>query len=84
MEPAAFTLQNLIAAIDRNQFRVTDHADEESNADRLRLDDILQSVRRGEIIEAYPHNRPFPSCLILGLTAAGVPVHMRLGVQSSK
>jgi len=29
-------------------------------------DTIIGVIMKGEIIEDYPHNAPFPSCLILG------------------
>lgn len=29
----------------------------------------------GEIIEDYPSDRPYPSCLVFGCTFAGDPVH---------
>lgn len=28
---------------------------------------VLQAIKKGEIIEDYPEDKPFPSCLILGL-----------------
>ena len=40
-----------------------------------RLDEILFSVLRGEIIEDYLTDQPYPSCLILGTTPAGVAIH---------
>ena len=55
--------------------RVTDHANEEAAADRLTLAEIYFSVLHGEIIEDYPTHQPYPSCLILGKTDAGEPVH---------
>ncbi len=30
---------------------------------------------RGEIIETYPNDKPYPSCLIFGLTYGLDPVH---------
>jgi hypothetical protein len=29
-----------------------------------------------EIIEEYPEDKPYPSCLILGFTKANKPIHM--------
>ena len=65
----------IIAAIRANRFRVTDHADEEAAADRLRLDQIVFSVEHGEIIEDYPTDRPYPSCLVYGRDHEDEPVH---------
>lgn len=54
---------------------MTDHADEEAHADRLSLDEVFSSVLQGEVIEDYPQDKPFPSCLVFGLTFHGEPVH---------
>ena len=68
-------VEDIVDAIRHNRFRITDHADEEARADRLSFDEIFFSVFQGEIIEDYPDDMPYPSCLIYGDTFAGVPVH---------
>ena len=57
-------IESIIEAIRRNRIRITDHADEEVQADRLSFDEVFASVFQGEIIEAYPEDRPYPSCLV--------------------
>ena len=66
---------DIIEAIRNRRVRITDHADEEAAADRLALHDIYASVLHGEVIEDYPTDRPYPSCLVFGWTADGAPVH---------
>lgn len=44
-------------------------------ADQLKFKDICFSVLHGEIIEDYLDDEPHPSCLILGKTSIGDPVH---------
>ncbi len=68
-------INNIIDAIRVNRVRISDHADEEAEADCLTFDEIYFSVLHGEIIESYPTDKPYPSCLILGKTFSGVPVH---------
>lgn len=68
-------IEDLIEAIRGNRVRITDHADEEAQADRLSYEEVYFSVLQGEIIEDYPTGRPFPSCLIYGDTFSGDPVH---------
>ena len=68
-------IEDLVKAILGDRVRITDHADEEAHADALSLDEVLSSVHSGEIIENYPEDRPFPSCLVLGRTDHGDPVH---------
>jgi hypothetical protein len=65
----------IIEAIESNRIRVTDHADEEAAADKITLDEIFFSVLRGEIIEHYPTDQPYPSCLIFGTIPSGIAIH---------
>ncbi|MEK7476808.1 MAG: DUF4258 domain-containing protein [Candidatus Coatesbacteria bacterium] len=42
----------------------------------IKVDEIVQALDVGEIIEEYPDDRPYASCLMLGRTAAGRPLHV--------
>lgn len=55
--------------------RVTDHADEEAQNDRLTYKEIFSSVANGEIIEEYPRDKPYPSCLVYGESDNNEPIH---------
>ena len=56
---------NLIAeAIRTDRIRITDHADEEAQADSVSVPKALAGVAVGEIVEQYPDDKPYPSCLI--------------------
>ena len=68
-------LEDIVDAIRHNRLRITDHADEEAHADHLSFDEIYVSVLQGEIIEDYPDDKPYPSCLIYGDAFNGEPVH---------
>jgi len=68
-------IDDIINAIRLNRMRITDHADEEAQADRLSFDEVFVSVIQGEIIESYPDDWPYPSCLVYGVTFQGDPVH---------
>jgi len=65
----------LQTAVRLGKVKITDHADEESWNDRLSLADIYTATLDGEVIEDYPADRPYPSCLVFGRTAGGEPVH---------
>lgn len=69
------TIQDIISAIRGNRVRITDHADEEAHADRLSFDEIFVSVLQEEIIEEYPDDKSYPSCLIYGNNFLGEPIH---------
>ncbi len=68
-------IKDIIDAIRNQRIRITDHADEEAQAGHLSFDEVFVSVLQGEVIEEYPDDKPFPSCLIYGDTFSGDPVH---------
>lgn len=68
-------LSQILESIKSGKIRISDHADEEAQTDNLLLEEILESVRVGEIIEDYPEDKPYPSCLIFGKTSKGDPIH---------
>ena len=67
--------KEIAEAIRLGMFRITDHAYEEALSDNLTFEEIIASVVQGEIIEQYPTDRPYPSCLIFGENLRNEPVH---------
>ena len=45
--------------------------------------DVLNAIKNGEIIETYPDDYPYPSCLLLG-EYEGKPLHIVCGVGNNK
>ena len=43
------------------------------------MDDVVGTLINGEIIEQYPTDYPFPSCLVLGHTKVGKVLHIVCG-----
>ena len=39
-------------------------------------DEVGEAMDSPELIEEYPEDRPYPSCLLLGFTTAGRPLHV--------
>jgi hypothetical protein len=69
------SIEDLIRSIGEGKVLITDHTDEEAEADVLSFDEVYFSVVHGEIIDEYPTDRPYPSCLVYGDTFGGDPVH---------
>jgi len=42
----------------------------------IKIKNIIHCISNGEIIEYYPDDYPFPSCLILGYSSLGVGIHV--------
>jgi len=53
----------------------------ERNIKFAEVDEILDRV---EVIEEYPEDRPFTSCLILGFTRSNKPSHMVFSVNNEE
>ena len=68
-------ISDIVDAIRSGRIRITDHADEEAQNDRLSYEEIFFSVFTGEIIENYPEDKLYPSCLVYGRTFKDEPVH---------
>ena len=68
-------IDNLIDAIKNDRIRITDHADEEAHNDNLSFEEVITSVLNGQVIEDYPTDRPFPSCLVFGENYKREPIH---------
>lgn len=55
---------------------ITAHAAERARQRGILSRDVRNAVETGEIIEQYPDDFPFPSCLILGKDLAGNSIHI--------
>ena len=68
-------IEDIRDAVRNGRIVFTRHANIEAQADQLSDSELSNSVLTGEIIEAYLDDRPYPSCLIYGVTPEGNPVH---------
>ena len=57
------------------RFEFSFHANRALQDDQISDDEIQDSVQSGEIIEDYPDDIPYPSCLIYGRIGGTDPVH---------
>ena len=55
---------------------ISDHAAIRFRQRGLKVKDIRCAVNNGEIIEQYPEDFPFPSCLVLGKTTDEKFIHV--------
>lgn len=71
-------LERLREAIKSGRFEWRKHTLVRLAERNIFQDTIIQVITKGEIIEDYPHNTPFPSCLILGYVK-DKPYHVVVG-----
>lgn len=55
---------------------MTQHSSERCRQRGIKKRDIRNAVLNGEIIEQYPNDFPFPSCLVRGLSLENKIIHV--------
>ena len=62
----------------RRQYEFSKHAVDQSIIREINVAEVEQAIlSRSEVIEDYPEDKYGPSCLILGFTNAGRPLHVQ-------
>ena len=61
---------------------ITQHSRRRFDERGIKIQDVCQTIQSGQIIEQYPDDFPFPSCLILGYSE-GRPVHVCASIQDN-
>ncbi|MCD8053779.1 MAG: DUF4258 domain-containing protein [Lachnospiraceae bacterium] len=63
--------------------KITVHAAKRLEQRGILLKDIISSIQTGEIIEQYPDDYPYPSCLILGQNTGRSLIHTVIGMNET-
>lgn len=63
-------------AIKKNDYEISFHAVQKTLVREIWKEDIESAILNGKIIEEYPDDTPYPSCLILGYTMKNEPLHI--------
>ena len=73
------SLQAIRDKVNRRQYEFSRHAVDQSILRDIGVTDVEEAVLgRSEVIEDYPDDKWGPSCLILGFTKSGRPLHIQL------
>ena len=63
-------------------FEFAKHAVDQSIIRHVTVQEAREAFANGEVIEDYPEDKYGPSCLILGFTRAGRPLHIQCSYPS--
>ena len=63
---------------------VTGHALLRMQQRKISYCDIKNAILTGEIIEVYPEDYPYPSCLIMGFSVDAKKIHVVVGSSETK
>src|SRR3989338_1646500 len=73
-------LEQIRHKIFEGEYKITRHAQRRCDSREISLEEIKQVMLTGEIIENYPHDKPYPSCLILGHIRTRQPLYVLCAV----
>ena len=83
MEPNEVDVNNLEAVLEQiraqaaaENIRITQHAQQEMVEEDITLDEVLETIATGQILENYPEHRRGACCLLNGFTHSGRPIHI--------
>ncbi|MBI3268146.1 MAG: DUF4258 domain-containing protein [Planctomycetes bacterium] len=72
----ALTIEELRAALAAGRYQLSTHALRRVIERKLTAEMIRAAGDGAEVIEDYPDDKYCPSCLLLGFTPDGVPLHV--------
>ena len=75
-------IEQIRAKVAAGMFELSRHAVDQSIIRRITVEEARAAFANGEIIEDYPEDKYGPSCLILGFTLAGRPLHIQCSYPS--
>ncbi|MBT9131989.1 MAG: hypothetical protein DDT32_00828 [Syntrophomonadaceae bacterium] len=76
-------LEEIQAKILRREYEFSKHAVDQSIVRDISVAEVEEAISgRTEVVEDYPDDKYGPSCLILGFTKAGRPLHLQCSYPS--
>jgi anti-sigma28 factor (negative regulator of flagellin synthesis) len=75
-------IEQIRAKIQAGQFEFSKHAVDQSILRQIGVQELREAITNGEIIEDYPEDKYGASCLVLGFTRAGRPLHIQFSYPS--
>lgn len=75
-------LESIVCLCKADKLRWTNHVLVRLLQRNIAMDDIVYALTNCEIIEQYPEDYPYPSCLVLGLTKAHKHIRIVCGASN--
>jgi hypothetical protein len=72
-------LKQIQASFKAERVYYTKHAKDEMETEgfgEIKDEEVFDAVSTGKVIEEYPEDEPYPSCLIYGRTSKNRPLHV--------
>ncbi len=75
-QEALVLCSEIAVCVDKGKFELSRHAVDQSILREITTDEMRQALADSEALENYPADKYGPSCLVLGFTRAGRPLHI--------
>jgi Domain of unknown function (DUF4258) len=75
-------IEEIRQKITGDQFEFSKHAVDQSILRGIRVQEIIEAVTTGQVIEDYPDDKYGPSCLVSGLTLSNRNIHIQCSYPS--
>ncbi|MFZ2603748.1 MAG: DUF4258 domain-containing protein [Candidatus Omnitrophota bacterium] len=69
-------IEQIREKINAGEFQITRHCQRRCDSRGISLAEIKEVITKGEIIETYPTDSPYPSCLIFGHVRGVEPLYV--------
>jgi hypothetical protein len=77
------SLTEICSQLQRGDFEFSRHALKRTVERNISEQEIVQIAENAIVIEEYPDDKYYPSCLIFGATKTNRPLHLQLSIQES-
>lgn len=74
------TIDKIQEFVKNNNIKWTEHCSFRMFERKISRIDVQTALLHGNIIEYYPNDYPYPSCLVLGYTKINHPLHVVCGI----
>jgi hypothetical protein len=81
-EPTDSMIAEIRNKVTSEHFEFSRHAADQSILRRVTVQELREAIASGEVLEIYPNDKYGPSCLILGFTLSGRPLHVQCSYPS--
>ncbi|MCH7922799.1 MAG: DUF4258 domain-containing protein [Nitrospinae bacterium] len=69
-------LRRILAQVEAENIRITQHSHQEMVEEGITIDELLEAIAVGQILENYPEHRRGACCLLYGLSRGDRPIHI--------
>lgn len=73
---AELDLEHLKLKVAAGEYEVTSHVIERATIRGISRQEILEAIQNSEVVEDYPADKYWPSCLLLGRSSRSVMLHV--------